>query len=145
MRKTLIYPFAFVFLIFSTIAASNANKLRINRQEADQPDGMQLYTKYCKTCHQVDGKGVRGMFPPLSGNAKVTGPASDVIKIVLFGLQGPITVNDRDYDQVMPPQGYLSDKQIADILSYVRSSWENKASPVKQEDVAKIRKQGKPN
>ena len=105
--------------------------------------GNQLYAKYCLTCHQADGKGVRGMFPPLSGNAKVTDAPEEIIRIVLFGLQGPITVNERDYNQPMPPQSYLSDKQIADILTYVRSSWDNKASSISSDDVLKARKLGK--
>ncbi len=112
--------------------------------QTQQLTGNQLYTKYCMTCHQADGKGVRGMFPPLSGNAKVTGESSEIIRIVLFGLEGPITVNERDYDQAMPPQSYLSDKQIADILTYVRSSWDNKASAVTAAQVLKTRKLGKP-
>jgi mono/diheme cytochrome c family protein len=112
--------------------------------QGNQTSGSMLYTKYCMTCHQADGKGVRGMFPPLAGNAKITGPSSDLIKIVLFGLQGPITVNEREYNQPMPPQGYLNDTQIADILNYIRNSWDNKAQPVTPEDVGKIRKLGKP-
>ena len=107
--------------------------------------GSQLYAKYCVTCHQADGKGVRNMFPPLAGNEKVTGNPDEIIKIVLSGLEGPITVNERDYNMAMPPQNYLSDKQIADILTYVRSSWENKASPVSADEVLKIRKTIKPN
>lgn len=106
--------------------------------------GSQLYTKHCVTCHQADGKGVRNMFPPLSGNAKVTGNPEDIIKIVLFGLEGPITVNERDYNMAMPPQSYLTDKQIADILTYIRNSWENKAPPVTAGEVLKIRKTEKP-
>ena len=112
-------------------------------QQADQLTGAQLYAKYCLTCHQADGNGVHGQFPPLAGNSKITGPATDVIRIVLFGLEGPITVNERDYNQLMPAQGYLTDKQIADILSYVRSNWGNKAPPIKPDDVAKTRKPGK--
>jgi aldose sugar dehydrogenase len=110
-----------------------------NKQQANQSPGAQLYTKYCLTCHQADGGGVRNMFPPLAGNPKITGPSADIIKIVLNGLKGPIVVNERDYNQVMPPQNYLDDKQIADILSYVRNEWGNKASPVKPEEVAKAR------
>lgn len=112
--------------------------------QTQQLTGSQLYTKYCMTCHQADGKGVRGMFPPLSGNPKVTGEPADIIRIVLFGLEGPITVNERDYNQPMPPQNYLSDTQIADILTYVRSSWDNKASAVTAGEVLKSRKLGKP-
>jgi mono/diheme cytochrome c family protein len=83
------------------------------------------------------------MFPPLAGNAKITGPSTDIIRIVLFGLEGPITVNERDYNQPMPPQGYLNDNQIADILCYVRSNWGNMAQPVTADEVAKARKLGK--
>ena len=101
--------------------------------------GEQLYIKYCLQCHQQDGNGVRNMFPPLAGNPKVNGPASDIIKIVLSGLQGPVEVNGRDYDQSMPAQDYLDDDQIASILTYVRKSWGNKAPAVKAEEVKKIR------
>jgi mono/diheme cytochrome c family protein len=106
--------------------------------------GNQLYKKYCMSCHQADGGGVRGMFPPLTGNEKVTGVSDEIIRIVLFGMEGPIVVNGRNYNQPMPPQSYLSDKQIADILTYIRSSWENKASAVSPAEVLKVRKLGKP-
>lgn len=83
------------------------------------------------------------MFPPLSGNEKITGTSAELIRIVLFGMEGPIVVNGRDYNQLMPPQNYLTDKQIADILTYVRSSWDNKASAVTTAEVLKARKLGK--
>lgn len=112
-------------------------------QQADQSEGSQLYNKYCLTCHQVNGKGIRNMFPPLAGNEKITGHPDELIKIVLFGLEGPITVNGREYNQPMPPQAYLTDKQISLILSYIRSSWGNNAPTITSENVEKIRKQGK--
>jgi mono/diheme cytochrome c family protein len=105
--------------------------------------GPELFKTYCLSCHQADGNGVRGMYPPLAGNQVVTGPAEKVINIVLFGLEGPIEVNGREYNQLMPSQDYLTDKQIADVLTYVRNSWGNKADPVKPEQIAKIRKTGK--
>jgi len=112
-------------------------------QQTDQSEGSLLYSKYCLACHQANGKGIRNMFPPLTGNEKITGPPADLIKIVLFGLEGPIIVNGREYNQPMPPQAYLTDKQISVILSYIRSSWGNNASPITSANVAKIRKQGK--
>lgn len=134
---------SFLAVLFINFENSNLEMGNIAYQ-GPQLTGDQLYTKYCLTCHQADGKGVRNMFPPLSGNQKITGPSDDLIKIVLFGLQGPITVNERDYNQPMPAQGYLTDKQISDILTYIRSSWENKAPPIKPEEVSKIRSAGKP-
>jgi nitrite reductase (NO-forming) len=129
------------FLLFNRSMEIKSGHISL---QVNPAPGSALYTKYCMTCHQADGKGVRGMFPPLAGNAKITGPSSDLIKIVLYGLQGPITVNERDYNQPMPPQGYLNDTQIADILNYIRNSWGNKAQPITPGDVGKIRKLGKP-
>lgn len=112
--------------------------------QSNQQTGIQLYNKYCLTCHQADGTGVRGMFPPLAGNGKITGSSTDLIRIVLFGMEGPLTVNGKEYNQPMPAQGYLSDKQIADILSFVRNNWGNKAPQITTADVGKVRKLGKP-
>ncbi|HLN55104.1 MAG TPA: cytochrome c [Bacteroidales bacterium] len=112
--------------------------------EAGSPKpGQDEYSKYCLTCHQQDGNGVRGQFPPLAGNEVITGPADSLIRIVLFGLEGPITVKGLEYNQLMPAQDYLTDQQIADVLTYIRSSWGNNAEAVKPENVAPIRKAGK--
>lgn len=129
-------------ILFAFISQVNIPKSDTIRQ-VKQLTGNQLYKKHCGTCHQADGKGVRGMFPPLSGNEKITGTSAELIRIVLFGMEGPIVVNGRDYNQLMPPQNYLTDKQIADILTYVRSSWDNKASAVTTAEVLKARKLGK--
>jgi mono/diheme cytochrome c family protein len=142
MKYTLI-------ILSAIITAVLFANLHANDQQADTTrnakvlTGNQLYAKYCMTCHQADGRGVRGMFPPLSGNEKITGVSDEIIRIVLFGMEGPIVVNGRDYNQPMPPQSYLSDKQIADILTYIRSSWDNKASAVSPAEVLKARKLGK--
>jgi nitrite reductase (NO-forming) len=123
-------------LPYATNTASELNQTQLS--------GNQLYVKHCLQCHQNDGKGVRGMFPPLAGNDKIKGPSTDIIRFVLFGLEGPLTVNERDYNQPMPPQAYLTDQQIADILTYIRSSWGNQAPKVTASDVSKVRKLGKP-
>lgn len=129
------------FFLFSH--ALPENKIQQDTVKKTGQTGQELFAKYCLACHQADGNGVRGMFPPLAGNEKITGPAKDIIPIVLFGLTGPVEVKGKTYDQVMPPQDYLQDNQIADILTYVRSSWGNKAPAVKAEDVAAVRKKGK--
>lgn len=114
-----------------------------NSKAANAQSGPELFKTYCLSCHQADGNGVRGTYPPLAGNQVVTGPSEKVITIVLFGLEGPIEVNGREYNQLMPSQDYLNDKQVAEILTYVRNSWGNKADQIKPEQVAKIRKTGK--
>ena len=95
-------------------------------------DGGQLYTLYCSACHAVDGKGATGgTFPPLAESPWVAGDADRIVKIVLKGLTGPVDVLGKTYNLEMPPQGAaLPDDQIAAILTFVRSSWGNKAAPV---------------
>jgi mono/diheme cytochrome c family protein len=150
MKMTLSVITLLYFFIAGSLKHTGSSTLLYNTKtateinQAEQSGGNQLYVKYCLQCHQTDGKGVRGMFPPLAGNGKIIGPSIDIIRIVLFGLEGPLTVNERDYDQTMPPQSYLTDKQIADIISYIRNSWGNQASNVTPADVGKIRKLGKP-
>lgn len=93
--------------------------------------GAKVYSTNCSSCHQANGKGQPGVFPPLAGNAVVTGDASKVIHIVKNGLSGKISVNGTTYNGQMPPwKGTLSDNDIAAVITYVRSSWGNHASAV---------------
>ncbi len=107
-------------------------------------DGKELYAKHCLTCHQADGSGVPGMFPPLIKTDKVLGPADTLINILIYGLKGPVEVAGQTYEQEMPAVGYLTDDEIAVILTYVRASFGNNRPPVKADEVAKVRSKGKP-
>jgi len=110
-------------------------------QEAPQElaAGQTVYNTYCAPCHQRDGKGAPGMNPPLAGINIVTGNKTEVIKIVLNGYDKPTKINGESYQNVMPPHSWLTDQQIADVLSYVRNSWGNKADNVTPDEVAKVR------
>lgn len=104
---------------------------------ADIAAGSKVYSANCSSCHQANGKGQPGVFPPLAGNATVTGPAADVIDIVKNGKSGKITVNGTTYNGQMPSwKGTLSNKDIAAVISYIRNSWGNKASGVTETQVA---------
>jgi ubiquinol-cytochrome c reductase cytochrome b subunit len=93
--------------------------------------GAQVYTNNCAGCHGATGAGQPGIFPPLANNPVVTGPAAPLIKIVDDGLTTPITVNGAKFQGTMPAwKGNLTPAQIADVLTYIRSAWGNKASPV---------------
>jgi mono/diheme cytochrome c family protein/lysophospholipase L1-like esterase/glucose/arabinose dehydrogenase len=100
---------------------------------------------HCATCHQPDGKGLDPAFPPLVGTPWVTGSEERLTKIVLHGLHGRIEVNGKVYDpeKGVPPMtafgSILSDEEVADVLTYVRNSWGNKAAPVGAETVKKVR------
>lgn len=106
--------------------------------------GKQVYTTTCQACHQATGKGIEGAFPPLAGSEWATGSEQRVVAIVLHGIQGEITVNDKIYNGVMPPfKDQLSDEDIASVTTYIRNSFGNTAETVTPEIVAKVRKDTK--
>jgi ubiquinol-cytochrome c reductase cytochrome b subunit len=103
--------------------------------------GAQIYATNCSGCHGATGQGAPGAFPPLAKNSTVAGDAAKVIHIVSYGLQGKVVVNGATYDGTMPPwKGQLTNGQIADVITYIRSSWGNSASAVTEADVAKTAK-----
>jgi cytochrome c oxidase cbb3-type subunit 2 len=117
---------------------------------ADQiSSGKEIYMKaapgggLCFTCHQPNGQGITGQFPPLAGSDWVLGEKERLIKISIHGLMGEIEVNGVKYNNVMAPPGIppgsLTDQQIADVLTYIRNEWGNSASAVSPEEVATIR------
>ena len=103
--------------------------------------GKQAYEMVCLGCHQPDGKGIPGAFPPLAGSPWVSGDPERIAKIVLHGLTGPITLDGHTYHAEMPPQGsLLDDAAIAHVLTYVRNSWGNSASSVEPASITALRK-----
>lgn len=93
----------------------------------------------CGSCHQADGKGVPGAFPPLIETPWVMGEKEELITIVLNGLSGEIEVNGEKYNQVMAGLDYLSDEDVAGILTYVRHYYGKESSAVTPEEVATVR------
>jgi len=110
-----------------------------NLQEEFTGKGQELYHWYCGACHQRDGKGASGRFPPLAGVDWVTGEKQRLINIVLSGLEGPIEVDGESYDNVMPQHSFLNDEQISDVLNYIRSNFGNEASEISPEEVMAVR------
>jgi mono/diheme cytochrome c family protein len=99
--------------------------------------GKQIFDTNCATCHQADGRGVVGIYPPLAGNPVVNGNATRVIEIVAHGLSTSIRVEGHSYDGVMPNWSpTLSHGDIAAVVTYVRSAWGNHASAVTDRSVA---------
>lgn len=102
--------------------------------------GKKVFDTTCIACHQANGLGVPGQYPPLVDSEWVAGNEERLVRIVLHGLNGPITVKGVDFNNVMAPLGgALKDDQIANALSYVRASWGNAAPEVQPETVAKVR------
>lgn len=110
--------------------------------------GKRLYNDgACNSCHQVNGLGTPGAIPPLAGSEWVTGSEERLARIVLHGVQGPITVKGVNYAFAMPGFGRgvpgsmknWSDDRVAAVLTYIRQEWGNQAPPVSTEKVAEIR------
>jgi mono/diheme cytochrome c family protein len=102
--------------------------------------GKQVYN-ICKVCHQVNGLGLFPTYPPLANTSYVTGDATVLIKIMLHGLDGPITVDGKNYDASMPPITVKNDQDIAAVVSYIRQAWGNEADVVYPSEVTALRKQ----
>ena len=106
----------------------------------DALNGASLFVANCSSCHGADGSGIRGAFPPLNGSSIVQGDKGSLIKILLHGLQGQVTVKGEQYNGTMPSFGnILSDEQISATLTYIRSMPENTAGAVSSEEVSKVR------
>lgn len=102
--------------------------------------GKALFAGTCSTCHQATGEGLGGVFPPLAKSDWVSKASDeDLIKVVLNGLTGPVTVNGVDYNSVMPPMSQLTDDEVANILTYVLNSWDNKKGRIAKEKVKAVR------
>lgn len=101
--------------------------------EVDTSAGEAQFTAICMACHQANGEGIPGAFPPLAGHLpdvlKLDGGREYAIDVVLYGLQGGITVNGVAYNSIMTPWGaVLNDEQIAAALNYAATAWDNAAA-----------------
>lgn len=102
--------------------------------------GAQVYAATCITCHQATGQGLRGAFPPLVRTEWVTGRPEWPIAIVLHGMTGEVTVAGVKYNVPMAALGAtLSDQEIANVVTYVRSQWGNTGTPVTLAQVLAVR------
>ena len=101
--------------------------------------GEKVYEIYCRACHQQDGKGDGNRFPPLDSSEWVTGDKKRLMNIVLNGLEGTIEVRGKPYNSLMPPQSFLKDEDIAQVLTYIRQNFGNNASIVNPAEVNKFR------
>ncbi len=100
-------------------------------------DAQSIYLANCSGCHGASGKGAVNIAPPLAKNPYVTGSPKMVIQTMLAGMVGPIKERGTTWSGSMPPwQGTLSNAQLAEVITYIRTSWGNKATPVSAQDVA---------
>ena len=114
-------------------------KALTNEQQLLFDSGKQTFAGLCAACHQPTGKGLEGLAPPLADSEWVLGDPERIVKVVMHGLRGPIKVKGVAYSYDMPAAGFLTDEQIAGVLTYIRREWDHAAPPVPVDLVQKIR------
>lgn len=153
MKKLTLILFALILLNACGIKNSNEGKSVIAHPDktkiedsgtpqtkslANHP-GKKVYDSACLACHMGDGSGVPGMHPPLMKSDFVNGDPDKLITIILKGLSGKVEVNGEIYNSIMPPQANLTDNQIADVLTFIRTSFGNNSEEISLEQVQKVR------
>ncbi len=126
--------------ITTAAAAYKAGTLTKEEQIAA---GKVLFAGTCSTCHQPDGAGMEGIFPPLAKSDYIAKDTKRLPSIITHGLSGPVTVNGKDYNSVMPPMAQLTDDEVANISTYVLNSWGNPGGQISR-DEAKAARAAKP-
>ena len=136
MKRTYI-----LFAVLALFVSSFAFKTQSSELKESMKRGKDVYdgSGLCTVCHMPEGKGMTGAFPPLAKSDYLMADLDRSIKIVIEGLSEEIEVNGTKYNGAMQPSG-LDDKDIADVLNYVRNSWGNKGDKMVTEAmVAKVR------
>ncbi len=152
--KSLILLFSTIVLL-SSCSGGNEKKARENTvpeikvptvapEVADLSNhpGFKVYDQHCLPCHQEDGNGVPGMFPPLVNTKWVNGDKNTLISIVLNGMDEEIEVNGEIFNTSMAPLPYLKDQEVADVLNYVRKKFGSDPSEISPEEVKMVRSKG---
>lgn len=141
MKRHLV-PFLAVLILLAACGDSGETRSstpsKASTSSASASPGQRVYQNYCLQCHTVNGTGIENVFPTLVGSEETLG---DPQRLALGVLTGYRQVDVEDYPSQMPEYQHLSNKQIADVLSYIRSRWGNDAPAVTPETVAQARAQ----
>jgi nitrite reductase (NO-forming) len=129
-------------LSLALLAASGLSAVSFGQATEDQINaGKTIYMTICIACHQPTGMGLPMVFPPLTKSPYVNGPAERLIAMVLKGNIGPMTIDGKPFNNIMPPQeAMLTDDKIASVTTFVRNSFGNSAPAVTAAQVAEVRK-----
>ncbi|MHC5226538.1 cytochrome D1 domain-containing protein [Ignatzschineria sp. LJL83] len=139
MKRYLKMGFVLSFVGLSTIGVSVAQSLQ------QHEEGQQAYETYCAACHQVEGQGLAGAFPPLADSDYLKSKKPLEIAAQIFhGLSGEITVNGVVYNNIMPPMPHVSDESAAKIVNYVFSRWVGAEANLTKQDMAPLRDNSAP-
>ena len=128
--------FVLVFLFIAGASAQSNNKL----VAASAARGKTIYLQRCMVCHQADGGGVPKLNAPLDGSSSVNGTnIAKLVKYIVKGFNDRVEIDGEFYENAMPAAADLTDQQIADVLTFIRNSWNNKAGSVTTVQVKQTR------
>jgi mono/diheme cytochrome c family protein len=128
----LLYSISLFLLVITISSSANAQNMA---------NGKKIYETRCLVCHQADGGGVPNMNAPLDGASNVvSNDIARMVKIIRNGYNEKIALDGYYYSNAMTANPDLKDAAIADVLTYIRNSWSNKASKVTLADVQKVKK-----
>jgi mono/diheme cytochrome c family protein len=137
MKKCLIAGIMVVMAL--SASAQVKKKAPVSTTAASLARGKVLYKEICATCHQADGTGVPRMNPPLIKTKYVLGDKAKLIKLLLLGLNEEVEIEGEYYSNPMPSQAALKDEEIADVLTFVRNNFGNKAPAITAGQVKAVR------
>lgn len=101
--------------------------------------GQAVYSRTCIACHQPTGMGIPPVFPPLAGSEWIAKSSSIAVRNIINGMIGPVVVKGMTYNSMMPPVAGLSDKEIADVVTYVNNSFGNTGATLTEAEVKEIK------
>lgn len=128
-----------LFVAIGFTSMINAQQTETLKQSMDR--GAEIYSDFCVTCHQPNGKGVPKVYPPLANSDFLKKNREKGIRAIKYGLNGLITVNGIKYNGNMTPMG-LSDDEVSDVMNYITNTWGNKNEKIVTEaEVTKIKKE----
>ena len=145
MRGIQLLVCGFIFFFFSCnsnkkeLVKTQITRTQKSKTMANQPPGAMVYLQFCLACHMENGEGVPGLYPPIVQTEFVLGEKKKLIDAVINGMEGLVEVKGQQYNNVMAKMDYLSDEQIAEVLTYVRSNFGNNAEVVTINDVKMAR------
>ena len=133
--KTVLSNIFFLILLLTTLNSCQSNeKLKLEQYYIG---GKEIYEKNCANCHQLDGKGLQNLYPPIAGSDFL----KDKIKVILLiknGISGEIIVNGKKYNQPMPANNQLQNLDIAEVVTYIYNEWKVEDRITATEEVEKV-------
>jgi mono/diheme cytochrome c family protein len=143
LKKALLLSFTLLFAAGSQAQTTHKTKTLVKHTpvsfKASMANGQKVFTQYCVSCHQADGGGVPRMNPPLIKTTYVLGDRIKLIKIILNGFNEDVEINGETYSNTMASHDFLKDQEIADVLTFVRNSFGNKAPAITIAQVKAVR------